>query len=178
MEHIQWRVTKMVGEMVHLPCEERPSEWGLFGLGKSGKLTVVCQHLQGGEQEDGARFFTEVHGRQIKGNGCKLKNWFRLLDIGRNFFTLRTAKYGNRGAGHSPLREDFKTCLDKALSNLVWPYGSLCFEQDAGQGPFQPDLSWESLQWKSSAGSFKISCETFLGNRNSHTCFLLLPCLR
>lgn len=32
----------MVGELVHLPCEERLTEWGLFNLGKSGKLTVAA----------------------------------------------------------------------------------------------------------------------------------------
>lgn len=39
------KITKMVGKLMHLPCEERLREWGLFILGKSGKPTVTSQHL-------------------------------------------------------------------------------------------------------------------------------------
>lgn len=35
----------MVGELVHLSCEERLRERGLCSPGKSGKLTGACQLL-------------------------------------------------------------------------------------------------------------------------------------
>lgn len=62
--------------MEHLPCEEKQREPVLFSLEKrrlQGDQTADSQYLWGGDKEDRARVCTVVHGRKIRGNGCKLK---------------------------------------------------------------------------------------------------------
>lgn len=57
-------------------CEEWLRELGKFRLEKRQlcrNLTAAVQYSQRGHQGDGARLFTELHGRRMKNNECKLK---------------------------------------------------------------------------------------------------------
>ena len=120
-ERVHWRATKVVRELEHMPWEERLREQALFSTEKRWfweDLTAAFPHLQGSYQEDGARLFGVVRGRQTRDNRCKLK-WKGLTRHKKiNFFTVRTFRQWSRlpgGAIQSPSFEVFKTRLHKNL---------------------------------------------------------------
>lgn len=68
----------------------------------------------------------------------KLK-WEVRLDETNTFFTIRTVKQWN---SLHPSWQVFKTRLDNAFSNSVWPLDWACFEEDwSREGPFQSNFS-------------------------------------
>lgn len=69
------------------------------------------------------------------------------VDTRKNFWTMRTAKQWSRL--HAPSWQVFKSQLNKALSNLVWPHSWPSFEQkvrlEISWGPFRPELSCDPV---------------------------------
>ena len=79
-----------------------------------------------------------------------MKQSFR-LGIWSNFFTARAVKQWSRSPREvvqSTSLEVFKTRLDKALSNLVWPSSWPCFEKEVrleNSNSFQPHFTCELM---------------------------------
>jgi len=115
----------MMRGLEHLSYEERLRELGLFGLEKRrlrGDLQNAYKYLKGRCQEDGARLFSVVPSNRTKGNEHKLKHKKFLLNMRKNFFTLRVTEYWNRlprEVVESPSLEICKTRLDKVLCSLL-----------------------------------------------------------
>lgn len=66
-----------------------------------------------------------------------------VLDIRGNLFPVKTVKHWKRlprEVAQSPSLEVFKTLLDEALSNVVWPRSWPCFEHEIGL-----ETSWGSF---------------------------------
>ncbi|KAK4828491.1 hypothetical protein QYF61_026762 [Mycteria americana] len=105
-----------------MPWEERLREQVLFSMEKiwfQEDLIAAFPHLQGSYEEDGARLFAVVCGRQTRNNRHKLK-WEGLTRHKKkiNFFTVRTFRQWSRlpgGAIQSLSLKVFKTRLDKNL---------------------------------------------------------------
>jgi len=75
LEHMQWRAAKMIQEMEHLPCEDRPRELGLFSLEErrlQEDLIVAIQYLKEGYEKEGDRLFSRVCCDRTRGNDFKL----------------------------------------------------------------------------------------------------------
>lgn len=71
--------------------------------------------------------FTTIRGRVTRGNGHKLKQ--------ERCFPMKTVRHWSqlpREAVSSLSFDVFKTWVDKALSNLVWPHRRSCSAQAAG----------------------------------------------
>ena len=117
LERVQWRATKMIKSLEHLPCEERLGDLGLFGLEKRrlrGDLINVYKYH--GRQRDMANLFSEVCGDRKRGNSHKLENR-KLCDTNMQkiFFTVRVIEQWHglpREAVESPSLEIFKTCAN------------------------------------------------------------------
>ncbi|GAB0182391.1 mitochondrial enolase superfamily member 1 [Grus japonensis] len=125
LERAQWRATMMMRGLQHLSYEERLRELELFSLGKRrlrGDLTKALKYLKGGCLEDGARFFSVVPSDRTRDNRHQLEHRKFLLNMRKNFFTLRVTEHWHRlprEVVESPSLEIFKTHLDTILCNLL-----------------------------------------------------------
>ncbi|KAK4831886.1 hypothetical protein QYF61_020033 [Mycteria americana] len=121
LEQVQQQSTKMTKALKNLSYEERLRELGLFSLEKKG-LRGDLIHVQERCKEDRTRLFSVLSSVWARGNGLKLKNRKFLLNIRKNFFTVRVIKHRSRFTIDfvaSSSLEMFKIQLDTALHNLL-----------------------------------------------------------
>ena len=82
----------------------------------------IYKYLKGKRKEGRARLFSVVPSARTRGNWHKLKHREFLLNVRRNFFTVRVTEHWNRlprEAVEFPYLEIFKTHLDVILCNLL-----------------------------------------------------------
>ena len=125
LERVQWRATKMIWGLEHLPYEERLRDLGLFSLEKRrlrGNLINVYKYLRCGRQRDLANLFSVVCGDRTTGNGHKMEHRKFRTNMQKNFFMVRVTEHWNRlprEVVESPSLEIFKAYLDAYLGNLL-----------------------------------------------------------
>ncbi|PKU48247.1 hypothetical protein llap_1441 [Limosa lapponica baueri] len=114
----------MIRGLVHLFCEDRLRELGLFSLEKrrlQEDLMAAFQYLKEAYKKAGEGLFTSTCSDRMRCNGFKLEEGRFRSDIMKKFFTMRVVRHWNRlprEAVAAPSLEMFKTRLDGALSNL------------------------------------------------------------
>jgi len=122
LEKVQQRTAKMMRGLEHLSYRERLRELKLFSLKKRGLRGEVYKCLKGGCQEDGVRLFSVVPGDRKKGNRHKLKQRKLLLNMRKNFFTLRMMEHWNRRYSKSAwMRSCAACCRRTCFSSEVGP---------------------------------------------------------
>ena len=112
--------------MVHLSCEDRLRELGLFSLEKrrlGGDVIAAFQYPKGSFRKEGDGLFSRVCGDMTRGNGFKLKEGRLRLDMRKKSSTVGVVRQWNKltrdVVGDLSL-ETFKARLDQALGNLIW----------------------------------------------------------
>jgi len=87
---------------MHLSCEGRLRELGLFSLEKrrvQGDLTAAFQYFKGAYEKDGDKLFSEACCDRTRGNCFKLKGDRFKLDIRKKFFTLGVEQVAQSSGG-------------------------------------------------------------------------------
>jgi len=85
-------------------------------------LIAAFQHLKGLYKQERNQLFTWVDSDRTRGNGFKLKEGRFRLHVKGKYFTERVVRCWIRllrEVGDVPSKEEFKTKLDGALSNLI-----------------------------------------------------------
>ncbi|KFQ73276.1 hypothetical protein N335_13379, partial [Phaethon lepturus] len=131
LEQVQKTATKMIRGLEHLSCEDRLRDLGLLNLEKRrlwGDFIAAFQDLMGSYKKDGNRLFSRACCSRTRGNGFRLKRFFKLkdgrfrLDLRKKFFTVRVVKPWHklpREVVDAPSLGTFQIRLDGALSNLM-----------------------------------------------------------
>ena len=115
----------MIKGPVHLSCEKRLRELGLFSLEKRrlrGDLINVYKYLKGGCKEDGARLFPVVSSDRTRGSRHQLKDRRFHLNIKKHFFTVRVTGHWHKlrkKVVESLSLEILKKCLSMVLGNWL-----------------------------------------------------------
>jgi len=112
LERAQWRATKMIRGLKHLPYEERLRDLGLFSLGKRwlrGILISAYKYLMAESQVDGAKQFSVVPTTRQRAMDI---NWNRI----NSMWTWRKDsllwEWQSTGA----------SCPERLWSSLLWRY--------------------------------------------------------
>jgi len=87
---------KIIGELEHLPCEDRLRELELFSPEKRrlwGHLIAAFQYLKGAYQKAAEGHFMKACSYGTRNNGFKLKEGRFRLDIRKTFFTMRVVRH-------------------------------------------------------------------------------------
>ena len=99
LEPVQRRAMKMIRGLVHLPCEERLRELGLFRLEKrrlQWHFLAPLQSLKGAYRKAGEGLLIRMWSKRTRGNGFKLQEGRFRLDIRKKFFTVGVVRHWNR----------------------------------------------------------------------------------
>ena len=96
LERVQWRATKMIKGLEHLPYGERLRDLGLEKRWLRGDLINVYKYLRCGRQRGEARLFSLVCADRTRGNGHKLEHRKFHTNVHMNFFTVRVTERWNR----------------------------------------------------------------------------------
>ena len=122
LEHVQRRATKMVKSLEAMSYEERLRELGMFSLTKrslKGDMIPIFKYLKGCHVKEGTGLFSTAKTRS---NGFKLQEKRFLLNLRKNFLTVRAGRQWNRlpqSVVESPSLEVFKRRLDGHLSGML-----------------------------------------------------------
>jgi len=114
----------MIRGPVHLSCDNRLRELGLFSLDNTrlrGDLIVASQYLKDAYRKFGENFFCKACCNS-RSNGFKLREDRFGPDIKKKFITVRVMKHCKRlprEVMETPSLETFKARLDGSLSNLM-----------------------------------------------------------
>ncbi|KAK4827111.1 hypothetical protein QYF61_014374 [Mycteria americana] len=133
LEQFQRRATKMIKGLVHLSCEERLRELGLFSLEKRrfwGDLIAAFQYLKGAYKKGGDKLFSMACCDRTRGNGFKLKEGRFRLDIKKKFFMMRVEHWKQ-----IPISAlvSFVEALEVGYSKHKNPYHNLMHAADVTQ---------------------------------------------
>ena len=85
-------------------------------------LRADCQYLQGAYKKDRDKLFSRACCDKTRGDGFKLKEERSILDVRKNFFTMRVVRPWHRlprEVVNAPSLGTFQVRLDRALNNLI-----------------------------------------------------------
>ena len=121
LERVQWRATKLVKQIRHLPYKERLRKLGIPSIEERalwGDLIEACKILMGKLRVDPAQFLEMSHGERTRGHTLKLKKR-RAVHLGRlKFFSHRVVTPWNKLPQDVVMARTFKNRLDKHWTKL------------------------------------------------------------